>query len=196
MSHSPRAVRGRVVRLILAAIMLAGVGLMNGTLIANAGDEAKVTVSIVDEGELKVFWTGESPVFLVDGKAPTLTSFTSQVVATAAFAIQIADTRPEQTRTGYTIGIIATPFVAADGSTEITPESLSILAVEGLQGAYLEEAAVDSTLESLVSIVTVEDGATAIDSIVAITVGMTLSTGMEGDVYSGGLEFQVLPVGP
>jgi hypothetical protein len=116
------------------------------------------------------------------------------VVATATFVLDVTDTRPDDTRDGYAIAISADSFSATDARTPISQASLSIVSITGLPDGYTAPFAIGARLDSPVTILTVPDSSPAIDTMLSITIAMTLTPEiMEGN-YSGGITSSVLPI--
>jgi hypothetical protein len=161
---------------------------------ANTLDQAPVSISVVNDGALEIAWMGGAAGFLVNGEIPTLVAGTPEVVATATFELNITDTRPVATRTGYVVAISAREFAAANDSTTVTPSMLSIQSISGLPAGYVAEAAIGARLDSPVTILTVPNGAGAVDATISITIAMTITPGIMEGSYVGNITADILPI--
>lgn len=178
------------VTMVLWLAMFAGWG---GPVSAETGDGAPITISIVPEGMLDIGWASASVAFLVNGQAPTINATTPSVVATASFILDVTDTRPLDTRASYQVAISAGTFTAENASTTIAPSMLSIQSISGLPDGYSAVNAIGKPLDSSVTILSVPQGAAAVDATITITVAMKITPGVASGEYSGGITYSILP---
>jgi hypothetical protein len=183
--------RARLSLVLVSVLALAGLAIQPA--LAN---DAVVLVEIVDEGTLTIGWGEESPAFLVNGESPSLTAYTPSVTATASFSLVIEDTRADESRDGYVIRLQASPFSSDGAPSAIQPGQLTVTGVTGVTGlpdGIPVTTANGQSLDSPVNVLTVPNGAAALDTTLAITVAMTLLPGTMPGAYTGSLIFDLLP---
>ena len=173
----------------LALILVASLAIAAQPVVAEPEASTGVTISVVPEGTFDVAWVGDAPVFLVNGSAPAPTAADPEVNATATFTLAISDTRPDESRPGYTLAISAMPFASDRGTIE--PERLTIVDLTGLPDGLSAATAVGRTLETPVVIVVAPGGTPAVSATLTITVAMRIGPGIPAGEYSGGVAFEI-----
>jgi hypothetical protein len=163
-------------------------------VIADTSSQTSVTFEIVNEGQLDISWASEVPAFTVNGEAPVLTATSPPTEAFAEFRLVISDTRADGNRTGYAVTVQSSAFTASGSMTVIQPDQLRVSGITAdPTGTHLDTIA-GVALNQPVTILTVENGAPAVNATVTITVAMLIAPGMAAASYSGSLWFDLLPV--
>jgi hypothetical protein len=194
MNRSLARAAARCVLALSALVALLGGG---QAVLADTTTETGISVTIVDAGSLDVAWAGEGSTFLVNGEPPAISAGSPTVTATAAFSVVIADSRWGDALPGYQIALSAGSLTASDSNTAIGPELLTVLDVSGLPEGLSAATAIGATLDGPVTILSVPDGAPAVNTTLVVTVAMTIEAGIMPGAYDGRLAFEVIPaLGP
>jgi len=170
------------------------ISLCLGANTASADTTAETGVSVVlsDAGSLDVQWGGDGFAFSVDGNNPAPTASES-ALATTTLLIVVHDTRADADRSGYTIAVASTGFTSADTETSLGPDLLMVTDLTGSPESDAAQYVIGSTFVSPVTVLSVETGAAAVDTTIAVTVRMTIPSGTQPGSYTGGFTLDVTP---
>ena len=159
---------------------------------ADTTAETGVSVVLTDAGSLDVQWGGDGIAFTLDGENPAPTASES-AIATTTLLIVVHDTRADADRTGYVIAVASDGFTSADAATSIGPELLMVTDLTGSPDSNAAQYVIGSTFASPVTALSVETGAAAVDTTIAVTVRMTIPSGTQPGSYTGGFTLDVTP---
>jgi len=159
---------------------------------ADTTAETGVSVVVADAGSLDVQWGGDGIAFTLDGNNPAPTASES-AIATTTLLIVVHDTRADADRTGYSIDVASAGFTSADAVTSIGPDLLMVTDLTGLPDSTAAQYLIGSTFLSPVTVLSVKTGAAAVDTTIAVTVRMTITSGTMPGSYTGGFTLDVTP---
>ena len=180
----------RVAPLMLALVASLWLGPM--AVSADTTAETGVSVVVADAGSLDVQWGGDGIAFTLDGNNPAPTASES-AIATTTLLIVVHDTRADADRTGYSIDVASAGFTSADAVTSIGPDLLMVTGLTGLPDSTAAQYLIGSTFLSPVTVLSVQTGAAAVDTTIAVTVRMTITSGTMPGSYTGGFTLDVTP---
>jgi hypothetical protein len=180
-------------RLISATLALF-VSLCLGYSSASADTTAETGISVVltEAGTLDVQWGGDGFAFTFGGENAGPTA-SEPAIATATLLIVVHDTRADADRSGYTIAVASAGFTSADTATSISPDLLMVTDLTGSPDSNAAQYLIGSTFASPVTVLSVEIGAPAVDTTIAVTVRMTIPSGTQPGSYTGAFTLDVTP---
>lgn len=184
-----RALRGTAALLIAGS--LAGPGLVSAQTEAPTA-ETEIVVSVTNEGSLAVAWGSTNIAFLADGANPSLTAGNATPHITATLSLAIADTRADGDRAGYTIVLHATDLTNEAGAT-IAASSLQVESVTGTPAVAVGSASPGASFANPLTVLTIPDGAPAVNATVDLVLGTTLDPQTSEGTYTGTFTFDILP---
>jgi len=178
---------------LIPAMLALFVSLCLGYSTASADTTAETGISVVltEAGTLDVQWGGDDPTFTVDGENPGPTASES-AVATTTLLIVVDDTRADAARTGYTLTVASAAFTSDEAETVIGPDLLIVTNLTGLPDSTAAQSLIGSKFASPVTVLSVETGAAAVDTTIAITVSMTIPSGTQPGIYTGEFTLDVM----